>query len=129
MDAILQHIVELANAPTEVIISSDQQKAMAMTEDDAATLATNLQNQSPRALPFQSDEISAITGSTRTSKAECFADKKVEEISRQHVLALADSQRKTKALERRLSFFDSSHKKLCISDDSPRRRGHEGWVD
>ena len=42
MDAMLEQIVELADAPAaQVIISSDHQRAMAMTEDDADTLATD----------------------------------------------------------------------------------------
>jgi len=64
MDAMLEQIVELADAPAaaQVVISSDHQRAMTMTEDDANTLATNLKDRSPAPLDTnEDDDMSALT--------------------------------------------------------------------
>jgi len=71
MDAMLEQIVELADTPpADVIISSDHQRAMAMTEDDANTQATDLRDKAPALLDKDTDDMSALNGSTQTSKAD-----------------------------------------------------------
>ena len=100
MDEMLAQIVELTDSPTiEVVISSDHQHAMAMTEDHANTLATNLRDKAPAPLEKDGDEISALSTSTRTSKAEKIDDKRVFEVSKQHQLTLEEAREETRKMK------------------------------
>jgi len=104
MDAMLEQIVELADAPAaQVVISSDHQRAMAMTEDDANTLATNLKDRSPAPLDTNEDDMSALTGSTQTSKADRIADERVEAVQKQHLIAMDEQNQKYAFLEKEIA--------------------------
>jgi len=100
MDAMLEQIVELADTPpADVIISSDHQRPMAMTEDDANTLATDLRNKAPAPLEKDGDDMSALTVSTRTSKADRIADERVLAVSKEHQLALAEARQEQQLMK------------------------------
>jgi hypothetical protein len=104
MDAMLEQIVELADAPAaQVVISSDHQRAMAMTEDDANTQATDLRDRSPAPLDTNADDMSALTGSTRTSKADRIADERVQAVQQQHLLAMDEQNQKYAFLEKQIA--------------------------
>ena len=114
MDAMLEQIVELADTPpADVIISSDHQRAMAMTEDDANTLATDLRNKAPAPLEKDADDdMSELTGSTRTSKADRIADERLKLQHADHLLALAEAKKETQLMqedfERRLAALSAA---------------------
>jgi len=72
---------------------------MAMTEDDANTLETNLRDKGPAPLEKDGDDISALSTSTRTSKAERIADERVLEVSKQHQLAFAEARAETQKMK------------------------------
>ena len=104
MDAMLEQIVELADAPTaQVVISSDHQRAMAMTEDDADTLATDLKDRAPAPLDTEADDMSALTGSTRTSKAQRIADERVDAVQKQHLVAMDEQAEKYAFLQKQIA--------------------------
>jgi hypothetical protein len=86
--SMLADIIDLADTPEEIVVlSSDHQKAMAMTEEDAATQATDLRNKAPKPV---TDDLSALTGSTRTSKAEEMTILAVQAVQRDHLLAMQE---------------------------------------
>jgi len=115
MDAMLEQIVELADTPpADVIISSDHQRAMAMTEDDANTQATDLRDKAPAPLDkgADDDDMSALTGSTRTSKADRIADERLAIVHKDHLLALAEAKKEKQLMqedfERRLAALSAT---------------------
>jgi hypothetical protein len=115
MDAMLEQIVELADTPpADVIISSDHQRAMAMTEDDANTQATDLRNKAPSPLDkgADDDDVSVLTGSTRTSKADRIADERLAIVHKDHLLALAEAKKEKQLMqedfERRLAALSAT---------------------
>jgi len=65
-----------------------------MTEDDAATLATHLENQAPKPVTHDNwDDISEVTGntgSTRSSKAARITEDALKVVQREHHLALKE---------------------------------------
>ena len=105
LDAMLEEITDLADAPQGIIVLSlDHQKAMAMTEDDAATLATNLENQAPKPMIHENgDDVSDVTdntGSTRSSKAARMTEDALKTAQKEHQLTLKE-QAKSFALQRK----------------------------
>ena len=69
----LNNMEDLAIANVIQFVSSDHQRALAMNDDDANTIDTDLRNKTPRPIDHskdKDDEISALSNSTRTSKAQ-----------------------------------------------------------
>jgi hypothetical protein len=106
MDAMLEQIVELADAPAaEIVISSDHQRAMAMTEDDADTQVTDLRGKAPTPLQKDDDAMSELTGSTRTSKADRLSDEKVAAVTKQHLVAMDEQAERYAFLEDQIAIL------------------------
>lgn len=87
---------DLAIANVIEFISSDHQRAMAMNDDDANTLGTDLRNKSPRPLEHdkdKDDDVSALSNSTRTSKAQLMASAQIKELAKQYAETF-EAQRK-----------------------------------
>ena len=118
MDAMLEQIVELADAPAaEVVISSDHQRAMAMTEEDADTQVTDLRGKAPTPLRKDDDDaMSELTGSTRTSKADRFADEKVAAVTKQHVIAMNEQAERYAFIENQLAILMAATKDPSITN-------------
>jgi hypothetical protein len=92
----LDNMEDLAIANVIEFISSDHQRAMAMNDDDANTLGTDLRNKTPRPLDHdkdKDDEVSALSNSTRTSKAQRMASAQVKELATQYAETF-EAQRK-----------------------------------
>ena len=76
-------------APTEKFISAEHQRAFAADANDADTVDTDLRGKRPVPLPpAANDEVSAMTGSTKSSKAKAYADTAVKEVSKQYMAEL-----------------------------------------
>jgi hypothetical protein len=83
----LNNMEDLAIANVIEFVSSDHQRALAMNDEDANTLETDLRNKAPCPLNHskdKDDEIYALSNSTHTSKAQRMASEQVKEIAKQY---------------------------------------------
>ena len=92
----LNNMEDLAIANVIQFVSSDHQIALAMNDDDANTIDTDLRNKTPCPIDHskdKDDEISALSNSTRTSKAQLLATEQVKEMAIQYA-GTFEAQRK-----------------------------------
>ena len=92
----LNNMEDLAIANVIEFISSDHQRALAMNDDDANTLGTDLRNKTPHPIDHskdKDDDVSALSNSTRTSKAQRIASEQVNELAIQYA-GTFEAQRK-----------------------------------
>ena len=72
-----------ANAEIQIFISKDQQIALAMDTDDVS-VETRLTKGDAAPPPVPTDDVSDMTGSTRESKAQRYANAQVKEVASQY---------------------------------------------
>ena len=89
----LDEMEDAALAEVEVFVSKDQQKAMALDEDDISE-ETRLTKGDKTPPPAQgsNEDVSTMTGDTRESKAQRYADSAVKEVASQYTSTITNMQ-------------------------------------
>ena len=85
----LDDMENMAIAEVEVFVSKDQQKAMAMDDDDISE-ETRLTKGDRAPPPLPDEEMSEMTGCTRESKAKRYANEAVKEVASQYTNTIAN---------------------------------------
>ena len=86
----LDEMEDAALAEVEIFVSKDQQKAMAIDEDDVSDETRLTKNdKTPESI---NGDISEMTGSTRESKAQRYADKAVKDVAVQYTNTISNMQ-------------------------------------
>ena len=101
----LDEMEDAALAEVDVFVSKDQQKAMALDEDDISE-ETRLTKGDKTPPPAQgsNEDVSTMTGDTRESKAQRYADSAVKEVASQYTSTITNMQ------------YDISNKDDTIAD-------------
>ena len=86
----LEEIEDAALAEVEIFISKEQQKLMATDKDDISVETRLTKND--KSPPSVNCDISEMTGSTRESKAQRYADKAVKEVASQYTTTISTMQ-------------------------------------
>ena len=109
-DDKLDVIESMALAEKDTFISKDQEAAMAM-EDDNISIETRL-TKNEAAPTLHNDDVSEMTGSTRESKAQAYADKAVKVVAAQYTDTIGNMQTDIGAKDNKIAQLELMLKKL-----------------